>query len=60
MDSLNLETTEIVRLAIIAVALFAALGLFRLVFKTTKRLLTIGCLGILIILAVLVVLAVLG
>ncbi|MBN1313884.1 MAG: hypothetical protein JXA42_00380 [Anaerolineales bacterium] len=57
MNSLNLESAEIVRILIVAVALIGALGLLKLAFKLTKRILMLGCLGIVIILGVMLVLA---
>lgn len=57
MNLVNLESAELIRIAIIGVILLAGLGLLRLAFKITQRILTLGCLGILIITAILTVVA---
>ena len=57
MEQLNLESAELIRIAVITVVLLVGLGLLRLAFKLTKHLLTMGCLGILVLAAVLTLLA---
>ena len=57
MEQLNLESAELIRIAVITVVLLVGLGLLRLAFKLTKRLLTMGCLGILVLATVLTFLA---
>ncbi len=52
MESLNLESAELLNLAIIAVVLLGGLALLRVTFKLATRVLMLGCLGIVIILAV--------
>jgi len=56
MESLNLESAELIRIAIVALVLFAGLGLLRLTLRLATRVLMLGCLGIVVILAVLVAL----
>jgi hypothetical protein len=52
LESLNLESAELLNLAIIAVVLLGGLALLRVTFKLATRVLMLGCLGIVIILAV--------
>jgi hypothetical protein len=56
MESLNLESAELIRIAIVALVLFAGLGLLRVTLKLATRVLMLGCVGIVVILAVLVAL----
>lgn len=56
MESLNLESAELTRIAIVALVLFVGLGLLRLTLKLATRILMFGCVGIVIVLAVLLVL----
>lgn len=56
MESLNLESAELIRIAIVALVLFAGLGLLRLTLKLATRILMFGCVGIVVVLAVLLVL----
>jgi hypothetical protein len=60
MESLNLESAELIRIAIVALVLFVGLGLLRLTLKLATRVLMLGCAGIVVILAVLVALAMMG
>ena len=55
MESLNLTSAEMVRILVLAVILFAGLGILRWVMKMTTRFLALGCLGIVVLLALLVV-----
>ena len=55
MESLNLTSAEMVRILVLAVILFAGLGILRWVLKMTTRVLTLGCLGIVVLLALLAV-----
>lgn len=57
MNVLNMETAELVRIVIVAVVLLAALGLLRLAFKLTMKVLALGCLGIVIVIGVMLVLS---
>jgi len=57
---LNLETADVIRILIIAVVLFAGLGLLKLVLKLTMKVLALGCLGVVIILAVLLIMSVMA
>jgi hypothetical protein len=52
LDSLNLESSELLTAAVIAIVLFGGLGLLRVTLKLATRVLMLGCLGIVIILAV--------
>jgi len=56
MESLNLESAELIRIAIVALVLFIGLGLLRVTLKLATRVLMLGCVGIVVILAVLVAL----
>ena len=58
MESLNLESAELIRILIIAAVLFGGLALLKVIFKLATRVLMLGCLGIVVILAVLFVLGV--
>ena len=58
MESLNLESAELVRLVVVGVILLGGLAVLRWVFKLTTRILTMGCLGAVVILAVLLIMAV--
>ncbi|NOR83185.1 MAG: hypothetical protein GQ526_06795 [Ardenticatenales bacterium] len=53
MESWNLTSAEMVRILVLAVILFAGLGILRWVLKMTTRVLTLGCLGIVVLLALL-------
>ncbi len=53
MESWNLTSAEMVRILVLAVILFAGLGILRWVLKLTTRVLTLGCLGIVVLLALL-------
>jgi hypothetical protein len=56
MESLNLESAELIRIAIVALVLFLGLGLLRVTLKLATRVLMLGCVAIVVILAVLVAL----
>jgi len=53
VESWNLTSAEMVRILVLAVILFAGLGILRWVLKMTTRVLTLGCLGIVVLLALL-------
>ncbi|MCK4832029.1 MAG: hypothetical protein KAS81_04645 [Anaerolineales bacterium] len=53
MESWNLTSAEMVRILVLAVILFAGLGILRWVLKMTTRVLSLGCLGIVVLLALL-------
>ena len=55
MDSFNLTTAELQRIIILAVILLVGLGVLKWALKLTARLVTLGCLGILIVLVVMAV-----
>ncbi len=57
VDFVNMETAEIIRIAIVAVVLLGGLVLLKFALKIATRVLALGCLGIVAVLAVLVVLA---
>jgi hypothetical protein len=57
VEQLNLESAELIRIAIITVVLVISLGLLQVAFKLTKRILTMGCLGIVVLAAALTFLA---
>ncbi len=54
MESLNLSSAEMIQIFVLAVILFAGLGIVRWVLKVTTRVLALGCLGIVVLLAALV------
>jgi len=57
MDAINLETAEIIRIAVVAVILLGGLALLRFALKLTAKILTIGCLGVALVLGALVALS---
>jgi len=58
LESLNLESAELIRILIIAAVLLGGLALLKVVFKLATRVLMLGCLGVAVILAILFVLGV--
>ena len=52
MEILNLESAELLNIAIIAAVLVGGLALLRVTLKLATKVLMLGCLGIVIILAV--------
>ena len=56
MDFLGLESAELLRIVVVGVILLLGLGVLRFFLKLTARVLTGGCLAIILILAALVVL----
>ena len=60
MESLNLESAELMRIAVIAVILLVGLGLLKLTLKLATRVLMLGCLGIVIVLAVMLALGIMS
>jgi hypothetical protein len=57
MDVFGLESAELLRIVVVGVVLLIGLGVLRFVLKLTARVLTGGCLAIILILAALVVTA---
>lgn len=60
MDILNLETAEIIRIAVVGVVLLGGLALLRFALKLTAKILTLGCLGIALIVGAMAALALLN
>ena len=60
LESLNLESAELMRIAVIAVILLVGLGLLKLTLKLATRVLMLGCLGIVIVLAVMLALGIMS
>lgn len=60
MQNIGLETSELLRIVVLGVILLVGLGVLRLVLKLTARVLTGGCLAIVLIVAALVALAALN
>ena len=52
MEILNLESAELLNMAIIAAVLVGGLALLRVTLKLATKVLMLGCLGIVLILAV--------
>ncbi len=60
MDAINLETAEIIRIAVVGVILLGGLALLRFALKLTAKILTLGCLGIVLIVGAMAALALLN
>ena len=60
LESLNLESAELMRIAVVAVVLLGGLGLLRLTLKLATRVLMLGCLGIVIVLAIMLALGIMS